>query len=606
MTSMTKTVTAASVQSATASKVYGQLAKVPIRYNNQAIICRAPLDSIPRNAVVQSATLRFVSATNQTGTWTVRAQALAGTFNVSKVNWTNSPAGTGTVYSSSARTNPKAGNPWNLNVTAWAQQVVAGTIPNRGFRVIPVNSGNGTTTLYLRGTTAATGKPQLLVTYVVPPIAPTGLHPDSSSVAVARPALMFDTSADVTKVEVQVDPTGNATSPAFDSGEVAASGGLVDLADVDDTGAPLYPSFTDLADGEVRYWRARQANVAGWSPWSGWAVLTRNAQGAPTITQPPAIVEDGTPPIEWTAENQTAWRAMLLDGNGDVLSDSGYQPGTDTAWTPTKGLTAEGQTGTVVVQVWDDADRAVTLGDPGHSETTLEITYQPDATIEPVADLAASINGWTPVVELTGTRSAIPDQLAILRNGAEVARVAGTDVFTGTSFTVRDYLPPMNVETTYQVAPVVNGKRGPAGPETTIVPRCRGIWLADGDDLASMVPIWTGDSQDQSQPETSIVHQPIDDGLSTPVVRRRLLRSANQGTISGTLADVTRVAGVPSAAEAEQLLRSWALLDAGHAYRLCLGSYSAGVIIGDVTFDERPDNGYERLLDVSLGWWATS
>lgn len=370
------------------------------------------------------------------------------------------------------------------------------------------------------------------------------------------------------------------------------------------------PYYTGLTAGAATYWRAQQQTDGGWSDWSPWEPFTREARAALTITSPagaaPVPVSDGTPPITWTfAGTQVAWRARLLNANGDPIADSGRNLGTDNTWTPPKGLVSVGQAGLVEVTVWDNSNRASTPGDPAETIATVAVVLTPNNALEGYTAVTAANQGYDPTVTVTGKRSAIPDWVALRRDGREIDRWPGADVTVPASgggyiSTVTDQTAVMNRAAVYALVPVVNGVAGPLGATVTYTPHCKGIWLASIE-TGETVALWGNEGAEQAQPELSVVHRPIIEGDAVPVVRRRLMRSAPEGSVSGLLLDV----GPYSAEVMEERLRSWVDGDAGDLFTLTLAGYTGRVIIGDVTFSEVNSNpGDGRALVVSLNWWA--
>jgi len=618
-----------SLQAAKTSTYYGRPATLPIRGGTgtgRAVgVFRPDLSKIPRTAVITNAYVQVQMAAAIAGTFTLRLYTKPSAL-PARPTWAN--FGTvGPQVATLTRGSLGNGAAWKLDVTATIQAMVRGTQPNNAFR-LESTSGTG---MKIRGTAATGGRPALVVTYIVLPVAPTGLHPSGSAISSARPTLMFNEAADITKMQVQVDPAGNGTTPQFDTGEVATTGGLLDLSE------SRWAALPALAEGETRLWRVRQSNTAGWSPWSGWTTLSRVPVGTLVITQPPGEpdpdpvpIEDGTPPVTWTytppdGAVQVAWRGRLLDDAGNVLADSGRTLGTDTEWTPNKGFTRNGQQGDIEIEVWDDTDRVATPGDPVSVIAAKPVVLTPSSSVAPVDTLVGRVGTWVPDVTLTATRATVPDLLALVRDGEEVARWAGLDIFEGTTATVVDPAATMNEEHVWQLVPIVNGAKAIAGPTFMGTPRCIGIWLTEVDayfpspadpnlvqDLTRRVVLWGNDGQEQTQPESAIVHQPLPATLSTsgtaaPVVRRRLLRSAPQGALSGTVirvGDSTPTEPLPTPQRVEELLREWAAADSGTRYLLTLGNFTGEVILGDITLVETPVQWPERQLDVAMNWWA--
>lgn len=823
-----------SLQAVKPTTYYGRPSTMPLRggagTGRAVAVFRPDLSKIPRNAVITDAyvDIRLAAAASGSRTMTLQTKPTALP---SRPTWGNYGA-LGPQVATHTRGSLVNGSQFKLPVTATIQAMVKGTQPNNGFRL----ELSDTTAIKIRGTAATGGRPALVVSYVVLPVAPTGLTPSGSAISSARPTLMFAAAADITKLQIQVDPTGNGSAPQFNSGEVAATGGLLDLS------APAWAAFPPLAVGETRLWRARQSNTAGWSPWSGWTTVSRIPTGVLDITQPPGDpdpdedgilvpvpIDDGTPPVTWVytppdGATQTAWRGRLYDAANNVLADSGRTLGTDAEWTPNKGLTRNGQQGTLTIEVWDNTDRVATPGDPVSVIASKPVVLAASGTVAPVASLVGRVGSWVPDVTLTATRAAIPDFLALVRDDEEIARWAGLDVFTpgptvtnyvhdpstndgtitpwapyglnttvssviedgraaikaektavanscgirnigvnnglslrpaGTQVTVsawvknpsgssvtgvslicrddtngdssvlvnitagalqntvaadgvwrriyatgtvknarnleaiyaaktasnlpigenlliRDVMvtdgplidffdgdtpdtddytyawtgtpsnsastrtgratativdpaATMNTEHTWQLVPIVNGKKSLGGPVFTGTPRCFGIWLAEADayfpspatpdvvqDLTRRVVLWGGADQEQTQPEAAIIHQPLPatlsgSGTAAPVIRRRLLRSAPQGALSGTIiyvGDATPTEPLPSPERVEELLREWADADAGTRYLLTLGNFTGEVILGDITLIETPVQQPERQLAASMNWWA--
>ncbi|PZG17811.1 hypothetical protein C1I95_14775 [Micromonospora craterilacus] len=72
------------------------------------------------------------------------------------------------------------------------------------------------------------------------------------------------------------------------------------------------------------------------SPYSSALSVLPAAKVNPTITQPPTngyTVTASTVTVEWTVDEQTAYRLVLLDGGGQHVWDSGWIAGTDTSRT---------------------------------------------------------------------------------------------------------------------------------------------------------------------------------------------------------------------------------------------------------------------------------
>lgn len=599
MATVTRSITAVQVASAKASQKFGVITPVKVGADPWwDVLLSMSVAWIPKNATVTSVTLSICGWGTFSGTAELKLCQITSAW-TSSVTWSTLPTLVSTPpVASLSRTSPVAGTYWNFSsddLTALVQSWVSGTATNYGLLIASVSGP----LVPLRGTGDSAAPPKLTVTYTVPPVAPTGLSPSSGSVSDAKPILSWDADDDIVEANVQIadDPDSD---PDFD-GTLSVVSGLFDLSATD---------YAGLADGDSKVWRVRQRGDGGWSDWSSWASLARNAKPTLSITSPASsTITDGTPPVEWALASgtQVAWQAKLVDANGKVLSDSGRTAGTATAWTPgsaffQKGLTEDGQTGTIQVWVWDDVDRSAGPGSPVTMYAELDVTLELSSGVSPVDTLAAEMSAPSPVVVLTGTRSeGAPDEVAVFRDGVQVARYTGTDVFDGTNFEIRDVSAPMLTSTTYRVAPITDGAIASGGPTVTLTPTCSGIWLVDDEDPTQMVVVWGGDDQDQSEPEQSIEHVPISSDGPIEVIRRRMVRLPAQGSVSGLLVDT---AG-SLAADSEAALANFKGNDAGHLYRLVLGRQSYRCIVGNIDTAEQPtDMAGQRVVAVAFDWWA--
>lgn len=654
MTQVRLNLTAVQVRSVKPNLAYGVPASLRLDSGKDEVLLRATMPaSVPSNAVVTSASLVVTQKAALTGSRTLTVQRNA-TKVTDRKTWATRPALTGTA-ATLAQTATAAGALWSLNVATDVQAFVSGTASNFGWRL----STSDTVAHTFYGSTAASGQPYLLVDYLVPADVPTDLNPSGGAVSVNKPTLTFTGDEDMTHLQVQIDPAANGTTPGFDSGEVAATAGVLALtatfprtasvtttnlstgitaatatfetadvgATITGTGIPngatiasvqsgtaatlsaaatatgtvtatITRSYAGLANTASTQWRARVRNPLGLSAWSEWVTFSRTDLPALTITAPGSTTADGTPPVTWTFTGQTAWRAWLRNSVGTVLADSGPQVGTAQAWTPPKGLTVNGQVGTVEVWAFDGVVREATPGAPVYKSATATTTFTLSGAVGAVDTLTATQDGTSPGVVLSGTRAAgIPDELAIYRDGSLVAQVAGTSVFTGTSYSITDHTAPMNRSATWRVAPVVNGATASGGPTATMTPRCRGIWLTDPDTGTKAV-VWGDEDAGWEGRDVAITHTPV--GPNAEVSRRRLLRLPRAGVVAGPVLDV----GTFTADSTITALDTFADSDAGRIYRLVLGDLNLPVIVGDVRCDPTPLDGTERIYEASFAWWA--
>jgi hypothetical protein len=231
------------------------------------------------------------------------------------------------------------------------------------------------------------------------------------------------------------------------------------------------------------------------------------------------------------------------------------------------------------VRVWDDVLRVATPGQPVYSEATQAFTVTLDGTVAPLDTLTVSQSASVPSLQFSGTRAAgIPDEVVVFRDGVQVARMAGTDVFAGTDFSWTDWTAPLNVSATYRVAPVVNGAVASGGPTVTVTPTGRGLWLVDPATSTAAV-LWGVDEGSWASDDVATVHQLVSG--STAFVRRRLRQGVYVGQISGDVLDALGLTAADTIAALEQFKAN----DAGTVYRLIAGHLNLAVIIGDVVPD---------------------
>ncbi len=587
MTTTRLNVGVTSVQSAKPDYRYGsEMQQVPIKASAATPLLNiAGLATIPKNAVITSAKVwinQYDGPWSGSNTLTLMRHLSAYTW---QVTWNTRPAAT--TSASQTKSGSAAGTWWSIDITPDVQAIVSGTRKNYGWRL-----ATSSATLHkMRTHRAAASQPYMEVVYQVPSKVPSNLAPQGGAVSIADPVLTFTTGDDTVAIQVQVDPDSDAVSPAFDSGEVAATAGVLDLADT---------AYAGLADGDTTAWRARAKSASGWSAWSQWVEFSRADLETAALTSPTTTPSDGTPPFEWTfTGTQTAWEADLLDAAGKRLDGSGLVSGADTAWTPTKGLTATGQSGTARIRLYDDVTRVATPGHPNYAEDTVDFTVDFDATVDPLDTLVASQTRSLPAVYLTGTRAdGVPDEVAVFRDGVQVARMPGTDAFDGTDFAWTDWTAPMNREYTYRVAPIVNNAVAAGGPTVDVTPVCDGLWLVDPDsDTAA--PLWGLDEGTWGAEDIATVHQPIGEDVSP--VRRRLRRGVLTGTISGSVLDALTF----PADDTLEAFETFSEADAGTVYQLIGGHLNRSVIVGDILVTPTPvTDAVKTVARVQFNFWS--
>lgn len=588
---MSKTVTVfpsfISIQTIKPSTSFGTLAYPPLKVSAKEILLRAALPTLPKGSLIVSAEVHVTQGGN---TWS-GSNTLALRRNLSSwlatVTWNRKPSVVSTPTDSVSKTGSTPGSVWVFDVTDDVQGWYSKTIKyNFGWTL----RSDLASSKSVRGRKAPSRHPFLVIEYEPPAKVPSGLSPAGGAVSVAKPVLTFDTSDNVTAIQVQVDAAADAVSPDFDSGTVTATGGKLNLADT---------AYAGLADGATTFWRARAQSPAGWSAWSSWVEFSRNDLDTVTLTSPTATPADSTPPFAWTfGGTQTSWQADILY-QGKVIRSSGRVSGTADDWTATP-LTGSyfGKTLTARIRVFDDVVRIATPGVHTYSEDTVDYVPTFTATVSPMDTLVAEQpDPVSPGVVLSGTRAAgIPDEVAVFHDDVLVARLDGADVFTSsTVFSFTDWWARMGRSTVITVVPIVDGEFADDAPSATLTPKCQGLWLvepASGDAIV----LWNAEGGSTEAPDLAAESR----GVDGKIYRRRLANAARQGSQPGDIIDAVGI----SAQDVLDAFESFRLNDASTVYRLFRGQENLAVIAGNFLTVPTQFENTELWSTGQFDWWG--
>ena len=549
----------------------------------------------PRNTIIISAKLQLRAYKASSGTRTVSAYRVSGSWKVTRTNWNNKPAVTGsaTTVDIGALSD---GDLVELDVTSQLQTVANGG-KFYGWRI----STTATSAHSFYSMNAGKHNPMLVVQYAYSPAVPTGLI-SGGAVSTGTPYLHFDYDVfsgnlSIASVEAQIDPNANATAPAWDSGEIATTQPELDLS------TTTYPG---LADGATTYWRVRYKTTDGyWSDYSAWATFSRVAKGVLTIDAPAAapndLVTESTPPILWTFTNQTKYQVIITPAGqpSKVLHNSGVIGGSDQSWTPPSGvIKTPGARYTVRVRVWDGTNRVASAGDPTYVEASQDFTFSYSADTAPVTNLVASQPAGFPRVRLELQRSTPPDSWSIERDGAVVAdNIAPDDLLvSGTSYAWEDWTAAPFTAHTYKVVPVVNGKAAASNPSVTASFRSVGVWVGDP------ATGWYFNLLEQDV--SGLVYG--EDADVTPmfaqVTRKISSMRGLEGSVTGVLVDETEF---DPRAFADQLADLLAIKGRGQRiFRLAVADMNVPVLVGQLSPSPSSDylEGIEQRA-VSFSVW---
>lgn len=579
-----------SVQSAKASTSVGTLASVPIKNGTSEVLLRAKVpDEIPVGSVITSAVMWIAQNDNVTGSMTLGLHRNLTSW-LATETWNGRPSAVPAASGTRTLSSPQAFDYWQIDVTSDVQGWLDRTIRYNWGWVLRTN----VSTLHkLRGRKATSRQPHLVIQYETPAKVPSNLSPQGGSVSIAKPVLTFDTSDNTTAIQVQIDAAADGTTPDFDSGEVASTGGKLDLAAT---------AYAGLADGSTTYWRARAKGSAGWSRWSAWVDFGRDDIDTVTLTAPSATPSDTTPPFAWTfGGTQKAWLAEILYA-GTVIRSSGRQSGTADDWTavPLEG-SYFGKTLTARIRVWDDVTRISTPGVPTYSEDTVDYVAAFTATVDPMDTLTAAQTGVdSPGVLLTGTRATgIPDEVAVFHDDELVARLDGADVFTSsTAFAFTDWWARIGRPVVIKVVAIVNGQFADDSPTQTITPKGRGIWLVDPATNVAGV-LWDIDAGSVDGSDMAAESRTVDGTF----VRRRLANAVKSGSHTGQIVDVDDLDAEDTVAAFETFAEN----DAGTVYRLIRGQENLAVLAGNLVATPTPlENLFGEVIRTGqFDWWES-
>lgn len=635
--------TVVSIRSAKPDYVYGELANILLKSAEKSAEVKAAIPAdIPANAIITKADAVYAARVATTGTRNYTMRGLSANFKVSRATWNNSPALTGTTFTKSVGTVAVDGE-IRVGVLSDVQGFVSGSITNRGWRL---NSSEAADTS-LHGATASEFQPYLDLEWAEPSDAPTDLQPAGGVVAVSKPVLTFVGADDISSIQVHIDSGQDGVAPDFDTGTVAATAGVLDLAGswvhtgsvtktsgsanltagtfvqadvgaaITGTGIPasttilsiggggttavmsanatssgtitatITRTYPGLSNTATTSWRARTFGAGGWSDWSPWASFTRVDQPTVTITGPASTSGDKTPTVTWTAAGQQAWRAIYRNAvTGAIVEQTTWEDSTDLSWTPTKGLRTVGQQGEIEVRVLDGQDRIPTPGQPTYAFDTQTFTLVEASAAAGVTTLTATATVNSPVVALAWTGAAA-DEWQIKRDSDWLERIAGG--LTAWS----DYTAAPGVLHTYKVLRVTAGVVSPNGPSAVVTPATGGAWLLDPDTAEKFM--MADEDVQVTMAEQAVIHNVLDE----PAVRRRVGTPPPSGTATGTFVD--GLSGL--AADFNELAMSdFKKAAQSHVFRLIWADRNVPVTIGDLTCEPYREGG-SVLYAVSFSWW---
>lgn len=402
----------------------------------------------PFGCTVTSAKLRLVQAAASSGNRTLSLYRITKSWNEQKLTWKNRPTRAATPSATVTVTGAGSkGRVVEFDVTDDVQKFVDGSWKNFGW-TIESNNGNE---IAFSTRESVRNQPTLTVTWSDRPETPTDMVPAGGGVvSTPKPRLRWsfiDRAGNTTlgAVQVQLKATSDGWTPAsgftaatFDSGVVTATQPQLDLATT---------GWGGLAAGGEVWWTVRHRDGAGlWSSWSDPHKFSYQPLTAVSMASPGPTVTDTTFPWVWSTASQSKFQVIIRDGSGTLLWHSGIVAAPDVrAFTQPRGvITTRGDSYIAVLRVWDAYPRQDVPGHPGYVEISQPFTYVDTPDVAPVNGLYAQVDSGASWVQLTWSRSEMPDMFSIWVDGQLHTAATGADFHVGGTsyaYTMRD-LPP--------------------------------------------------------------------------------------------------------------------------------------------------------------------
>lgn len=536
---------------------------------------------IPSDATVVDATLSVYLNGAWAGANTMTVKRITQHWGERTLDWSSRPNVTTTHSAAASVTGGTDREVLEANVTSLVQDWVQGSA-NYGWRLEVAGSANRD--LFSSEYADTSVRPQLTVSWVLPPDAPHNLRPGGErAVSSGTPLLLWE-SDEPAFAYVQVDTTED-----FSSGSLLLDTGFIAV-----TEAEL--SSASLTNNTTYWWRVKIQDANGVaSDWSDASEFEYRTLGVAAITVPAgATVTTTRPVITHTLTGRTqAFSAYLVYEDDVLVYERPKLATTATSFTLPLGYIRDTTASyDLVVRVWDTFDREVVGTALDYAEDVQTVTLVDSVGTGPVLTLTATQDDGH--VVLTWTRAAAPDSFSIRVDGVIVEdEIEPADVLvSGTTYRKSFYraAPWASSTSTYSVLAVTSAIQSAANPTATLTFQPRGIWLVD-EDSGYEVNILGRDPVSSVVGESGATFFPL--GRRDPV---RIVDSIRgfEGGISGALLTWSGTT-IAEAKTAFQYLK-------GHpdaAVRLIYGRRNIPVTLGDATL-ELIDQGEEAYsVDVS-------
>lgn len=316
------------------------------------------------------------------------------------------------------------------------------------------------------------------------PAAAANLTPNGGIVTTTKPMLAWE-APDQVAVTVNVYAGEDDPNPVWTSGWIDSPTQQYDMA------ASTYPGATSAwwdvtyrgSDGEVSV-------VSDRASWTGVAGLP-----VPVLDSPlGGTIGTATPLVAAHLSSGTigAWQVLITGADrSKVYGDSGRQTG-PLAWrVPAtqggKAVLAEDRPSQIGVLIWDDQERAATVGTPTHVELWTEVTWDEDAALEVPTDLRIAQVGDTPLLRYTWRRGSDAAKWQVQINDKAVHEIPAEEVTVDAgrySWTDRGQLRPYRpAEVRIAAIEADDGRSKRSAPTWPNEGRSvTGVWLIPDDD----------------------------------------------------------------------------------------------------------------------------
>ena len=122
--------------------------------------------AIPATAIVQSATLQLTTAMAAAATRTYELRRAQASWNEVSIRWVNQPGAGSVTASTAVVSGTSSGTVISWSAISDVQSFITGAATNNGWRLSDSAEGSGSATLNFNSREAASGHPQLVITYV--------------------------------------------------------------------------------------------------------------------------------------------------------------------------------------------------------------------------------------------------------------------------------------------------------------------------------------------------------------------------------------------------------------------------------------------------------